>query len=303
LKALTELGAFAESARGDGHAPIIIKGKLTPGSCSVVAQDSQVLSALLIACSFVDGTTHISAQKMGEKPWIKLTLDWMQSLGVTIENPEESTFIVHGQSRIPCFTYTVPGDFSSAAFPLAAEVVPGGELTLTHLDMPNSQGDKQLFTLIQQMGAEIDVQQETQRVTLKAHARLKGMEIDVNAIIDALPILAVLACYAEGETHLVTAGIARKKESDRLSAIATELKKMGARIEEKPESLHIQPCALHGADLEAHDDHRIAMALTVAALGASSESRIAGVECVQKSYGDFFTHMKVLGADVERRVS
>ncbi|MFN0065859.1 MAG: 3-phosphoshikimate 1-carboxyvinyltransferase, partial [Chlamydiales bacterium] len=116
---------------------------------------------------------------------------------------------------------------------------------------------------------------------------LHGIAIDVNPLIDALPILAVLGCFAKGETFLYNAGIARAKESDRLAAITKELRKMGATIIEEEESLLIKSTPLFGAALEGHNDHRIAMALVVAARRAFGKSTIAGIECIQKSYPNF----------------
>jgi 5-enolpyruvylshikimate-3-phosphate synthase len=127
---------------------------------------------------------------------------------------------------------------------------------------------------------------------------LKGMKIDINDCIDALPILAVIGCFAEGTTEIVGGAIARKKESDRISAIATELKKMGADIEEKPDGLVIRRSSLHGAPLNTYHDHRIALALSVAALAATSPSTILNIECIQKTYSTFYEDFRKIGAQI-----
>ena len=121
----------------------------------------------------------------------------------------------------------------------------------------------------------------------------------MNNFVDALPILSVIGCFAEGRTEIVNAAIAREKESDRIHAIATELKKMGAHIEETPDGLIIYKSTLHGASLETYHDHRLVMALSVAALAASGESTIHGIESAVKSYPTFFEDLRTLGAHME----
>ncbi len=138
------------------------------------------------------------------------------------------------------------------------------------------------------------------RLLVKKGNGLKGMRIDVNGCIDALPILAVVGCFASGRTEIVNGAIARHKESDRIARIAQELKKMDAHIEERPDGLVIHASHLRGSkELTAHRDHRLAMALSVAALAAEGESQIDGIECVTKSYPPFFDDFRKMGAQVE----
>jgi 5-enolpyruvylshikimate-3-phosphate synthase len=160
------------------------------------------------------------------------------------------------------------------------------------------QGDKAMIDLLQQMGARIHYDPNAKALHVERNSSLQGKRIDVNACIDALPILAVVGCFSEGVTELVNAEIARKKESDRIACIAHELRKMGASIEEKPDGLVIYPAKLHGAELQAHRDHRIGMSLCVAALAASSPSLIRGVECIDKSYRNFAFDFQSLGAKI-----
>jgi 5-enolpyruvylshikimate-3-phosphate synthase len=125
------------------------------------------------------------------------------------------------------------------------------------------------------------------------------MRIDVNDFIDALPILAVVGCFAEGRTEIVNGAMARNKECDRIAAIALELKKMGAKIEEKEDGLVIEKSNLRGAIVESHEDHRIAMSLCVAALGASSPSTIYRTQCIKKTYPLFLRDFQAIGGGVE----
>ena len=146
------------------------------------------------------------------------------------------------------------------------------------------------------MGAKVVFDKES--VTVES-ASLKGLTIDVNACIDAIPIFAVLGCYAKGVTELKNGAIARTKESNRLAVMTRELKKMGASIEETEDGLRIYESQLIGTSLDAHGDHRVAMALAVAAQGAKGESVIHGVECVAKTYASFLIDMQSLGLSIK----
>ena len=149
------------------------------------------------------------------------------------------------------------------------------------------------------MGAHLEIDPTKKTLRVLKSGRLQGMQIDVNDFIDAVPILSVIGCYAAGTTEIVNASIARGKESDRLHAIATELKKMGAQIEEKPDGLIITHSPLRGAPVASWHDHRIAMSLAIAALGAEGDTLIDNVECIAKTYPQFAHDFRVLGATIE----
>jgi 3-phosphoshikimate 1-carboxyvinyltransferase len=277
LDGLTGLGVFAVATRNNGYAPVIIKGPLQGGSTQLEGADSQPVSGLLIAAAFAPKPTRIEVSNPGETPWIELTLAWLARLGIQCQHHAYGVYELSGGADYPGFRYTVPGDFSSAAFPMAAGLVTRSAITLTNLDWQDVQGDKALFDVLPWQGGCLDI----------------------NAYIDALPILAVLACFAETPTEITGAAIARCKESDRIAAITQELRKMGAIIDEKTDGLVIQPARLHGAELWSHHDHRIAMALVVAALGASGASVIQDIACVDKSYPYFARDLHTLGAAIE----
>ncbi len=287
LDALDQLGVFAKSSRGDGHAPILIRGPITQDRTTLDGQDSQPVSGLLIAGAFAPHPIEIHVTNPGEKPWIDLTLDWFKRLKIPYQMKDHTFYRMEGSSSIEAFHYTVPGDFSTAAFPIAAALITNSELTLHNIDMEDVQGDKALISVLQQMGARFIIDKQKRTLHIKKGANLQGMRIDINDFIDALPILAVIGCFAEGKTEIINGAIARKKESDRISAIACELQKMGALIEEKPDGLTIHPSPLQGAQLSSYCDHRIALSLSVAAMAAIGESTIYDVECVNKTYPDF----------------
>ncbi|GAB5411767.1 MAG: 3-phosphoshikimate 1-carboxyvinyltransferase [Chlamydiales bacterium] len=257
-----------------------ISGPLRSGKVLICGKDSQPVSALLIACAVSQGPFDICVSNPQEKEWLNVTLDWFDRLGISYERDGYSQFSLPGSSVIAPFHYRVPADFSSAAFPIAAAIVTGSEIEIEGLDFSDSQGDKKLFDYVK-MGEDF-----------------AGGEIDVAPFVDALPILATLACFAKRPTHLFNGAICRTKESDRISTITKELRKMGALIEEKPDGLLIQPTKLTGAKVESHNDHRIAMALAVAGMGASGVTEIPDFSVSEKTYPSFCKDFQSLGAAI-----
>lgn len=299
LNALTQLGAFAVSTKDDGFAPVIIRGPMTNDRAILSGHDSQPVSALLIAAAFRDKPTELIVRDPGEIPWVMLTLEWLNRLGIRYRCEQFERYQVEGNSQVLGFEYSVPGDFSSAAFPIVAALATDSVLTLDNMDMQDSQGDKEFIFALQQMGARIEINEQAKTITVKPGGNLKGTPIDINDFIDAVPAMAVAGCLAEGETRLVNAAVARQKECDRLHSMTVELKKMGASIEEFPDSLLIRRSSLKGAKLSSHHDHRTAMALAVASLGAEGASTIEDAACIAKTWPDFAKDMKKLGAAIE----
>lgn len=299
LEGLNQLGGFAVSALDNGYAPVIIKGPITLSKAFVDGEDSQPISGLLIAGSFASHPLELQVRNPGEKPFLALTLHWLRKLGISCHSSSDYTYFrTEGNAQVDGFTFNVPGDFSTAAFPLVAALITHSEITLHNIQMDDCQGDKAIIFLLQKMGAQFEIDEKRNTLTVKPGRKLQGIKADLNDTIDALPILAVLGCFAEGRTEFFNAAIARKKESDRISAITTELKKMGARIEEKADGLIIDPAPLHGAKLQAHQDHRLGMALTTAALAARTPSQILGVQCIDKTYLRFSEDYRAIGAQV-----
>lgn len=296
LSALSQLKAFAVSSRSNGMAPIVIRGPMQPGRAELMGEDSQPVSALLMAASFLKGTTLLKVSNPGEKPWIDLTLSWLHRLGGRVSHQNYMEYMITGPLHYKGFEIAIPGDFSSAAFPLAAALITGSPLTVENIDMQENQGDKKIIEILRKMGARFEIEERKKSLKVCRGSSLMGMTIDVNDTIDALPILAVLGCFSAGATKITNGAIARKKESDRIHAIALELQKMGANLEEKEDGLIIHSSPLSGAKLYSHADHRIAIALAVAALGAKGESHIEGVECIKKSYPTFVADFQKLGA-------
>ncbi len=299
LKGLSQLGVFTTTMRGDGYAPVILQGPITSGSASIVGEDSQPVSALLIGAAFSRGPIELVVENPGEKPWIDMTLSWFDKLGIVYENREYRQYYLKGGSRYSGFSYEVPGDFSSAAFPVAAALITRSELTLTNIDMTDTQGDKLLIGVFQRMGALIQVDPFNKKIYVKKSGPLVGLSVDINDFVDAITILAVVACFAEGETCIYNGVIAKQKECNRIRCISQELSKMGADIQETEDGLLIRKSKLKGALVDSHQDHRMAMSLAVAALGAEGDTTISSIECVGKTFPDFFEQMRSLGAKME----
>lgn len=290
LDALSMLGATTNLS------PMIVKGPITKQRTTVDGEDSQPVSALLMLGAFAPHPIEIHVTNPKEIPWVDLTIHWLEKFSIPFERKGHTFYKLYGNHTLSSFQYTVPGDFSSAAFPIAAALLTGSELTIENLDMTDLQGDKAIIPLLQSMGANIEITPTSIRV--KKSPRLKGARIDLDPFIDTLPILAVISCFSTDKTELFNGAIARKKESDRISAIAKELKKMGAWIEEKPDGLIIYPSTLQGAALHSHHDHRIALSLAVAAMAATGPSFIDETACIDKTYPNFLKTFQTLGAKI-----
>ena len=297
IEGINQLGGFAASSRGDGHAPIIVRGTLKGGVASISGEDSQPVSGLLIASSVVQGATEIFVQNPGELPWVNLTLKWLDWFKIPYENRNFEHYRLKGGAQIPGFEYTVPGDWSSALYPIAAALMTGSEITLHGIDFTDAQGDKEVVTLLQEMGAHITMQGRS--LTVHRGGELKGTRIDIGKFIDAITLLPVLACIASGKTEIYNGAIARSKESDRIHAIVTQLQKMGAKIVETIDGMIIEPSELHGAQVTCFEDHRMGLALSVAACAAQGATEIVGTHVVGKSFPNYFESMRQLGVQIE----
>ncbi|HVW99921.1 MAG TPA: 3-phosphoshikimate 1-carboxyvinyltransferase, partial [Candidatus Babeliaceae bacterium] len=233
----------------------------------------------------------------GEKPWIDVTLSWLKKFAIPYENDNYEKYSLFGHAAIEGFDYTVPADWSSAAYPIAAALITQSQLTIDGVDFQDAQGDKELVTLLQEMGAKFHLERNS--LTVLPGSSLKGRRIDISRFIDAITILPVIACFAEGKTEIVGGRIARTKECDRIHSIVSELKKMGAKIKETDDGLTIEPSTLYGATLESYHDHRMAMSLSVAGLAAQGKTAIRGIDTVQKSFPGFFGMFQSVGAKIE----
>lgn len=300
LNSLNQLGAYAISTCDNGFAPIIVRGPLKPGRCVIAdGSDSQNVSSLLIAAAFIQGTVELEVNTPGEKPWVDLTLDWLKRLEISYENHHHKKYIIQGREAYDGFEYTVSGDWSSAAYPITAALITQSCLTIKNVDIEDIQGDKKIVDIFSNMGAQFTIDSANRTFHVAPGKHFKGITVDINDCIDAITILAVAGCFAEGETCLMNAAVARQKECDRIRCIATELGKMGANIQETPDGLMIRKSALKGAQVSANGDHRMAMSLAVAAMGAKGSTDIHDTSNILKTYPNFIRDFITIGAKIE----
>ncbi len=299
LEALNQLGGKASIGKqGDLDAVFVEGGGIAGGECSIAGDiSSQFISGLLFACPLaVSGTEITLTSSLESADYVKMTQAVLSKHAVTV-GVSEKCISVPGSQTYKASDDTVPGDFSSAAFLLAAAAITESKVIVTNLDYEGVQGDKAILTVLKRMGVEGKVCAGSVEINGTGKP-LKPLDVDAKNIPDLVPAIAALACYADGTSHITGAKRLRLKESDRLLTIYEELTKMGAQVILTEDGLNIQGSPLHGAIVDPHNDHRIAMAASVAALGAQGKTAITDVECIRKSYPQFLTHLKQLGVDV-----
>jgi 3-phosphoshikimate 1-carboxyvinyltransferase len=294
LSALENLGVTVVESN-QGKCPFTIRGPLKGGTTRVNGISSQFLTALLIACPLAPGDSEITVDDLNEKPYVEITLDWLRRLDIRFEQRGLDWFRIFGGQRYPAFERHMPADFSSATFPLCAAAVTGSTILIKGLDFKDHQGDKAVFGYLEQMGVQFSHTAEGVRV---AGGSLKGIDIDMNSTPDALPAMAVAACFAEGTTRLLNVPQARLKECDRIAAATRELRKMGARIEELPDGMVIRRSRLQGTEVHGYDDHRMVMSLAIAGMAAAGETIVDTAESAGVTYPAFVEDMSSLGANL-----
>lgn len=296
LDALRSLGARAVSLQHNGCAPASVGGPLRGGHAAIDATNSQYLTSLLINCPLGEGSSVIEVTKLGERPYVEITLAWLDRQGIRYENHDFRQFVVPGGQAYRSFDAAIPADWSSATFFLVAGAIADAEVTLAGLDPNDTQGDRHVVDYLRAMGARIDVNATGVRVR---RAALRGVEIDMNATPDALPALAVAACFAEGTTTLRNVEEARRKETDRIRVMAAELRKLGGDVEERPDGLVVRGRPLRAGTVDGHGDHRVIMALALAGLAGAGPVTITDAEAVAVTFPTFVDLMRSLGATID----
>ena len=287
LDCLTQMGVKAVSANGNGCPPIDIEGGEVPGGEVQLAGDksSQYLTSILLSAPYFKNDTCIHIQgDLTSKSYADITLDIMKTFGVHVDNESYQRFKVKAGDRYKAQTYRVESDWSSASYFLAAGAVTGGEVTLTDINPHSVQGDAQFTSVLEKMGCLVE--KKAHSLHIKGNP-LRGISINMNNMPDAVQTLAVTALFAEGETVIQGIGNLRIKETDRISALANELSRLGAEVETGEDFLIIRPGDYKGAEIETYNDHRMAMSFAVAGLKIPG-TRIKNPKCVEKSFPDFF---------------
>jgi 3-phosphoshikimate 1-carboxyvinyltransferase len=301
LETLGQLGVQAWSSRGNGCAPVVVKaGGMRGGKASIRGDvSSQFVSSLLVSSPLAEIDTALKVADAVSRPYIEMTLRLGEIFGVRVRNKGYSEFEVPSGQEYRAADFTVPADFSSASFIVAAVAMVGGKATIENLDATLPQGDAKILDIARRMGAKVT--EEKGRLVVAADGdMLTGGTFDLGDTPDLLPVVAALALRCDSPVEVVGTAHARFKETDRIAIVAKELAKLGASVKERRDGLRILPTKgrLQAAPLDAHDDHRMFMAFSLASMLIPGGAPIAGAESLDVSYPTFLEDIGRLGARV-----
>jgi 3-phosphoshikimate 1-carboxyvinyltransferase len=293
LLALRQLGVRAWSEQGNGCPPVLLDADGLKGGQARIKGDisSQFLSGLLLAAPFAE--TAITIEIEGELvswPYVAMTVNMMRQWGLEVETKAGACFHIPGRQRSGLSSFAIEPDASSASYFWAAAAITSGQVRVCNLTTHSLQGDVRFVEVLGNMGCNV-VRGETD-ITVRG-SPLRGIDVDMNDISDTVLTLAAVACFAEGPTTIRNVAHIRHKETDRLTALATELRRVGVGVEEFEDGLTITPGPLHGTGIETYNDHRMAMSMALIGL------RVPGIViknpgCVAKTYPHFFTDLEQL---------
>ncbi|MDQ3283352.1 MAG: 3-phosphoshikimate 1-carboxyvinyltransferase [Acidobacteriota bacterium] len=287
VETLLQIGAEVEYVEKEGYPPLRIRGKKMRGGFDVTISaetSSQFVSALMLGgATLPDGITlHISTLASG--PYIDITADILTTFGARVTRDGNTINVRAG--RLERSEYRVEGDYSSASYWFAAAAATKGTVRVRGLAVPTAQGDAGFLDILNAMGCKVEVSES--EITVTGADQLRGGTFDCNETPDIVPTLAAIAPLADSAVEIVNVANLRVKESDRLATVTSELRRLGATVEERPDSLLIQPGWSDApATIETHNDHRIAMAFAIAGL-ARGNVTIGKEQVVSKSYPRFW---------------
>jgi len=289
LDALNAQGARITFGAASGRFPFALRAHgLTGGALAIDArQTSQQISALLLVAPYArDGMTLELTGDVVSAPYIAMTCAMMAQWGVTVDRASDRLLRVPAGGRYAARTYPIESDASSASYFFAAAAATGGRVGVRDMSLRSLQGDARFVGVLERMGATVSEENET--LYVQGPPRLRGIDVDMNDISDTAPTLAAIASRAAGPVRIRGVEHMRWKETDRIEAMATELRRMGARLDVARDGLTIYPSALQRAAVATYDDHRMAMALAVAGL-ANAGADIRDPGCVSKTFPTFWT--------------
>jgi len=289
-EALNQLGVKCKSS--DGFLPITIQGPITGGHCEIDGSiSSQLLTGLLMALPLASKDSEIKVKNLKSKPYIDMTLQLLNSFGISVENSDYTLFRIPGNQKYVPHNYTVEGDWSGGAFLLVAGAI-SGQLTVKGLRSDSRQSDISVLKALKMAGVQMIIGEDQVEIS---KSELKPFEFDATESPDLFPPLVALASYCSGISTIK--GVSRLifKESNRAKTLMEEFGKMNVKIEVTDDIMSITGGRPDAARVESHDDHRIAMATAVASLGATGRVSIRDSQCVAKSYPGFFDDLRHLG--------
>lgn len=293
LRLLPEHGVKCEY---NGVLPLSISGRLMPGKYKIRGDiSSQFISGLMFALPLLDNDSEIILlTPLQSKPYADMTVKTLSHFGITINENNNGYYIKGNQTYIKS-DYAPEGDWSQAAFFLAGGALTG-DVTVGGLNMKSLQGDREIVSILRLFGADVTVSENSVRVKKSS---LVGIETDVSNTPDLAPVIAVLAAFAKGKTVIRGGKRLRFKESDRISSVVNNLKKMGVNAVETPCGMEINGGCPHGALLDGYNDHRVVMAFSIAAAAAEGETEITEPFSVNKSYPEFFSDYLSSGGNAD----
>ena len=296
-----ELVAHGVNMSEAGSNPLSLSGKISAGEYKIRGDvSSQFISGLLFAISIIEGESRIVLTSTIESaPYINMTLKTLYDFGADISIDERGFTIKGAKNLLSPKSVTVEGDWSNAAFMLAAgAVAPQANVSITALDADSLQGDRAILELLVRFGA--DVRRKKDKITVRS-GELCGIDIDATNIPDLVPILAVVAAAASGRTVIRGASRLKLKESDRLSSVSDMLFTLGASIAKTDDGLIIDGGKrLTGGVVSSHSDHRIAMSAAIASLLCDGDITVTGAEAVEKSYPAFWEDIASIGFNISK---
>jgi 3-phosphoshikimate 1-carboxyvinyltransferase len=302
LDALSQLGVEATSEEGTGCPPVKVVAKGMPGGTATLAgdQSSQYFTGLLMAAPYAEqGVTINVAGELVSRPYIEITADVMAAFGVEaeIDDEEWKTFRVAPGQSYQGRLYHIEPDASNASYFFAAAAITGGEVSVEGLGTDSLQGDLDFVDILEAMGCEVEMTDSETIVRGPAGGQLRGGDFDMTEVSDTAQTLAAIAPFADSPVTIRGVAHNRIKETDRISAVATELRKLGQEVEEFEDGMTITPKPIIPADIETYDDHRMAMSFGVTSLRAHG-IRILNPQCTAKTFPHYFERlMHLTGAE------
>lgn len=292
-EALSQLGVKCSTRKG--LLPLTVHGPLKPGKCEIDGSvSSQLLTGLLMALPVLEDDSEIRVRNLKSKPYIDMTLQVLNKFGITTQNSDYKIFTIKGRQKYTPTEFTVEGDWSGGALLLAAGAI-NGELTVNGLHPDSSQSDKAILTVLDLVGAKMSIKENSVKV-LKSEMR--SFDFDATESPDLFPPLTALAAYCKGTSLIKGVSRLAYKESNRAFALKEEFQKMNIRVDIEGDNMLITGGKVESTVVDSHNDHRIAMAASVAALGASGKITVRDYQCIAKSYPAFFDDLKQTGARV-----
>ena len=294
LDGLAQLAVNAYAQNADGCPPVVVETSGLPGGRARMRGDisSQYFTALLMVSPLSrDGVELEVEGDLVSKPYIDMTASTMAAFGATMTNESYRRFIVPGAQHYAPRTYYIEPDASSASYLFAAAAVTGGRVRVEHLGRDSAQGDLRFVQVLERMGCTVS--QGPDYTEVAGPPQLHGVEVDMGDISDTAQTLAAIAPFADSPVTIQNIAHVRAKETDRVAAAATELRRLGVRVEERPDGLTVYPGPAHGAAIETYDDHRMAMSFAVTGLRLPGV-RIKDPSCVSKTFPDFWERFGAL---------